>query len=189
MILLTAFDCYLRSMDIWCLQCCDVAFQGDPRLIDLSCPAAICLRYTKAQRSQWVGVRCTLAVAGLRRMTEGKAPSCLVFELRSDQLLSLFKRAQVWIGFPQPPHRVHSLRGGGATHDRIHEILSFLEIQLRGRWSGRNITLHYIQESQAMLLQLVFPEAVKSKIRVVLALMRADVAVVDFGQSVARLRQ
>jgi hypothetical protein len=110
---LTGFDCYLRSMDICCLQCCDVAFKGDPRLVDRDSLAAICLRYTKAQRHQWVSVRCPHAVRGLRRLTEGRPASSLVFGLRSDQLLSLFKKAQVWLGFPKPPHRVHGLRGGG----------------------------------------------------------------------------
>jgi hypothetical protein len=128
---LTGFDCYLRSMDICGLQCCDVAFRGDPRLVDRRCLAAICLRYTKSQRHQWVSVRCPLAVKGLRYLTTGRPSSDLVFGLRSDQLLSLFKEAQVWLGFPKPPHRVHGLRGGGATHDRIHRALAFLEIQLR----------------------------------------------------------
>jgi hypothetical protein len=186
---LTGFDCYLRSMDICCLQCCDVAFRGDPRLVNRNCLAAICLRYTKAQRHQWVSVRCPLAVKGLRHLTAGRPPSDLVFGLRSDQLLSLFKEAQVWLGFPKPPHRVHGLRGGGATHDRIHRALAFLEIQLRGRWSGNKITLHYIQESQAMLLQLDFPDSVKQKILHIREELRSNVAIIDFGQPVARLGQ
>jgi hypothetical protein len=181
--LLTGFDCYLRSMDICCLQCKDVAFKGDPRLVDLNCPAAICLRYTKAQRAQWVGVRCPFAVQGLRHLATACPPSSLVFGLRSDQLLSLFKKAQVWLGFEAPPHRVHSLRGGGATHDRIHRILTFLEIQLRGRWSGSKITLRYIQESQAMLLQLDFPDIVKAKILHLEEVLRAGLPPVVFGQS------
>jgi hypothetical protein len=187
--ILTGFDCYLRSMDMCCLQCCDVAFRGDPRLIDLNCLAAVCLRYTKAQRHQWVSVRCPLAVQGLRRLTAGRPGAASVFGLRSDQLLALFKKAQCWLGFLKPPHRTHSLRGGGATHDRIHRAISFLDIQLRGRWSGNKITLHYIQESQAMLLQLDFPEAVKLKILRLRQDLRSNVAIIDFGQPGARLSQ
>ena len=158
-------------------------------MVDLNCLAAICLRYTKAQRHQWVSVRCPLAVQGLRHLTTGRLPSDLVFGLRSDQLLSLFKKSQVWLGFLNPPHRVHGLRGGGATHDRIHRALAFLEIQLRGRWSGNKITLHYIQESQAMLLQLDFPDEVKLKIALLREDLLAEVPIIVFGQPVARLRQ
>jgi hypothetical protein len=122
-------------------------------------------------------------------LTAGRPSSSLVFGLRSEQLLSLFKKAQVWLGFPKPPHRVHGLRGGGATHDRIQRALSFLEIQLRGRWSGSKITLHYIQESQAMLLQLDFPLKVKNKILALREVLRSNVDFIDFGQPVARLRQ
>jgi hypothetical protein len=50
---------------------------------------------------------------------------------------------------------------------------------LRGRWSGRQITLHYIQESQVMLLQLDFPPAVKAKLAVVRAALDAGVPVMQ----------
>jgi hypothetical protein len=170
-----------------CLQVRDVAFAGDPRLINPNCLAAVCLRYTKAQRDQWVDVRCPFAVLGLRFLAARLPPEALMFGLRSSQLLSLFKKSQVWLGFDKPPHRIHSLRGGGATHDRIHRILSFLDIQFRGRWSGAKITLHYIQEAQTMLLQLHFPPPVKLKIQRLLSDLHAGVAIFVFGQPLLRL--
>jgi hypothetical protein len=62
-------------------------------------------------------------------------------------------------------------------------VLTFLEIQLRGRWSGSKITLRYIQESQAMLLQLVFPETVRAKVRHLKGMLLAGVPFISFGQS------
>jgi hypothetical protein len=130
------------------------------------------------------------AVAGLRLATAGKHPNDLVFGLRGDQLLALFKQAQVWLGYDVPPYRIHGLRGGGATHDRINDALSFLEIQLRGRWSGRKITLHYIHEAQAMLLQLDFPEAVKRKLAIVRAALQRGLNVLSWeGSLMFRLEQ
>ena len=188
--ILTAFDGYLRSTDCCCLQCKDVAFRGDARLLNPATLAAVCLRYSKAQRDQWVTIRCVHAVAGLRLATAGKHPNDLVFGLRGDQLLALFKQAQVWLGYDVPPYRIHGLRGGGATHDRINDALSFLEIQLRGRWSGRKITLHYIHEAQAMLLQLDFPEAVKRKLAIVRAALQRGLNVLSWeGSLMFRLEQ
>jgi hypothetical protein len=54
---------------------------------------------------------------------------------------------------------------------------------------GSKITLLYIEESQTMLLQLDFPEAVRLKIARIRQDLLDHVAIINFGQPVTSLMQ
>ncbi len=158
--LLLGFDCYLRRAELERLRVSDIVFAGDARFVSPAGGAAVCLGRTKAGRPQWVAVRCPLALLALRCITKGAARSSKLFPRGGRELLDDFKRAQVILGLP-PLCVLHSLRHGGATYDFTAGILAFFSITLRGRWSGAKITLHYIQEGQALLLLLDLPSKLR----------------------------
>jgi len=59
---------------------------------------------------------------------------------------------------------MHSLRHGGASYDFIRGV-PMDKIIIRGRWSGLAVTRRYIQESQALVLELSVPQAVLAKVK------------------------
>ena len=160
--LLLGFDCYLRHSELKWLRVSDIAFPGDPRLMVRSL-AAVFLFSTKAGRKQWVSIRCALAVACLRRLVARRRPSDFLFGSYASCLLEGFKLAQETLGFHPPRFVMHSLRHGGASYDFLRGH-SLDQIVLRGRWSGLPITRRYIQESQALTLEMDIPRSVQRKI-------------------------
>jgi hypothetical protein len=162
--LLVGFSTYMRSAELVKVTVAEVAFPGDPVLIDPR-HAAILIGRSKAGRPQWAKVRSALAVLALRVMVAGKPRDARVFDCTSRELLDGFKMAQIAIGFPVPIFVIHSLRHGGATHDFVSGALVFLDIRLQGRWSGESITLHYVQEGQAAILRATLPVQVVEHFR------------------------
>ena len=59
---------------------------------------------------------------------------------------------------------MHSLRHGGASYDLIRGV-PMDKIIIRGRWSGLAVTRRYIQESQALVLELSVPQAALAKVK------------------------
>jgi integrase len=160
--ILLAFDCYLRATEFLFLRKEDVAFPGDPRLPSEQY-GAIRLRFTKAGRPQWVSVRDSAVLMGLKFLCDRASPGSLLFGVRYAHMLEVFKRAQVWAGFEEPPFVLHCERHGGASHDfSIGKQMDF--IMHRGRWAAMRTTRIYIQEARGRLLDLGMPAAVLQRL-------------------------
>lgn len=160
--LLLGFDCYLRHSDLKWLRVSDVSFPGDPRL-QVPGLGAVFIFNTKAGRKQWVPVRCPLAIGLLRALVWGRRPSDFLFGPDRHGLLAGFRFGQRCLGIGGR-FVMHSLRHGGASYDFIRGV-PMDKIIIRGRWSGLAVTRRYIQESQALVLELSVPQAALAKVK------------------------
>lgn len=146
-----------------------VALPGDPRHSHEGKShdgAPILLRTTKAGRPQWVSVRDPLVVAflrDLRRLVYGRGSNEYLFGSLRRTLLKEFARAQIELGFPVPIFVLHSLRHGGASFDFLTNV-PIEKIIVHGRWVAIKVTRRYIQKSQARMLSMDIPAAVKRRI-------------------------
>ena len=111
-------------------------------------------------------------VAFLRRLVYGRGPNEYLFGSLRRPLLEEFARAQIELGFPVPIFVLHSLRHGGASFDFLTNV-PIEKIMVHGRWAAIKITRRYIQESQARMLSMDIPAAVKRRIAVYLASERS----------------
>ena len=161
--LLLGFDCYLRHSELKHLMVSDIAFPGDPRLL-VPDQGAVFIFCSKAGRKQWVTVRCPIAMGLLRRLSRGRRPSDYLFPDLRTSMLSRFRQAQVGIGLKKAPFVIHSLRHGGASYDYIRG-LPITRIILRGRWGGLKVSRQYIQESQALVLELHIPRRARRAVK------------------------
>jgi integrase len=141
----------------------DIAFPGDPRLL-VPDQGAVFIFCSKAGRKQWVTVRCPIAMGLLRRLSRGRRPSDYLFPDLRTSMLSRFRQAQVGIGLKKAPFVIHSLRHGGASYDYIRG-LPITRIILRGRWGGLKVSRQYIQESQALVLELHIPRRARRAVK------------------------
>ena len=111
-------------------------------------------------------------VAFLRRLVYGRGPNEYLFGSLRRTLLEEFARAQIELGFPVPIFVLHSLRHGGASFDFLTNV-PIEKIMVHGRWAAIKITRRYIQESQARMLSMDIPAAVKRRMAVYLASERS----------------
>lgn len=159
--LLLGFDCYLRHSELKWLRVSDIAFPGDPRL-QVPGLGAVFIFSSKAGRKQWVPIRCILAIGLLRFLVRGRHPRDFLFGAARNDLLAVFRFGQRCLGIGEQ-FVMHSLRHGGASYDFIRGV-PMNKIILRGRWSGLAVTRRYIQESQALVLELSVSRAALTRV-------------------------
>jgi integrase len=151
-IFLMVYDTYARHEESRLLRGRNFVFSGDTRLL---VPASVVVLFetTKAGRSQSVTVRSPIIADFIRQCLKDVPSHELVVDLSQAGLLALFKRSQLWLGFPAAIFVIHGVRHGSATKD----FMDGMEIQriiLRGRWADLRITRRYLQEGQAHLLAI-----------------------------------
>ena len=66
-----------------------------------------------------------------------------LWDLTYPQLRLVFKQAAVAVGAQKLGASLHSLRHGGASHDRLSNARSLLDVQLRGAWRSTSSLQRY----------------------------------------------
>jgi integrase len=149
LLLLTAFDGYLRCSDYYQVRCKDVVFEGNE--------CFLIIRKPKGHTSpHHVRIRTRLLVSSIReRIRTMPRDTDRLFDFAPTQLrkvLKLFCR-RFDIDAPFVPH---SLRAGGATADLLKGV-PFENIQRRGRWAQPQTARGYTNPSACLLSSRMMP--------------------------------
>jgi hypothetical protein len=171
--LVLSFHVYGRGGEITGLRDSDVCLPGDLRGQG-DVVGAVLFFCPKAQRMQSVIVDHPLVLALLalqrgRNVRRGQTGGRFFPDLAKTgkrSLLSRFKRAQCAAGLTIPLWVRHSCRHGGATFDHAHRVppRAISDIAIRGRWSSLKALKIYLQDCQAKLLDMSFPEGFRRRV-------------------------
>ncbi|CAJ1446154.1 unnamed protein product [Effrenium voratum] len=146
--LLVAFDCMLRSGELYTLKVKDVKFMRNRAVLNLNQSKA----GKRAGHSEMVVVESRLAFKWLKQACSGRS--------KEERLLSkgpaFFRKLfHAMTGFfnAEGLLTVYSLRRGGATWDFLHHQ-SMERTLLRGRWSTAHTARIYLQDAVATVSHL-----------------------------------
>jgi len=156
---LLAFDSYLRISEFTNLYREDIALGSDVR-IGAGRPDRMYLRLRKTKTGPEQGVevlnpdvKALLSIVIKRVPVGGK-----VFPYEDAQYRVLFHRVCDDLKLPRD-YVPHSLRHGGATYGYLTDM-SFVDIQVRGRWSSLKSCLCYVQTCRQALISRSFPPSI-----------------------------
>lgn len=164
---LLAFEGFLRNAEVVALRFNDIALPGDMRLgVAPEGTAGVRIRRAKTGGEQWATIQDPLVVEVLRHFmsTSATGESRLFPSMTSDRFRTAFYRAQKWLGFANAIYTPHSLRHGHASEAFLAGA-SLETIMARGRWASVNTARYYIQTGRALLLTVSLPAEVQLRMR------------------------
>lgn len=162
--IVVGFHLLLRGGELAALEVRDVASAADERLGAETKGAVVALRKTKTGNNQSVTVIDADVAGLLRSWTSERKGGESLFGRSHRQLLGDLREAAAAHGL-QEPYVLHSLRHGGATK-LFMDGWTVDNIRQRGRWAVTASSLHYIQESRALLLATELPPRVAQAVTV-----------------------
>lgn len=145
----------------------DVALPGDPRFAKMGAECFIVIARDKRQKSpRIVDVYDELCVELLSLLVETQpAEDNRLFRACSTTLRRKLKVLCRELGWSHLNFVPHSLRYGGAVHDKAVRNLHVGDIQQRGRWKNADTCLAYIQKGLGSLFALKFPRSSHKEMR------------------------
>ena len=158
-ITLLAFDCYLRINEVLGLYHEDIALGRDVR-IGAGRPDRLYIRLRKTKTGPEQGVEVLNGdVKTLLLMCQARTPHrSKLFTCTDDHYRTLFHRVCDDLKLPNG-YVPHSLRHGGATYGYINGM-SFVDIQVRGRWASLKSCTGYVQMFRQALMTRSFPTSI-----------------------------
>lgn len=163
---LLAFDCYLRINEALGLYREDIALGSDVR-IGAGHPDRlyIRLRKTKTGTEQGVEVLNNDVKILLLIIQERTTPGHKLFTSSASSYRSLFHRVCDDLKLPSD-YVPHSLRHGGATYGYLTGM-SFVDIQVRGRWASLKSCTGYVQMFRQALISRTFPPSIAAACHII----------------------
>ena len=153
--LLTGFDCILRSGEIYRLHVGDILFSGSKAVLNL--------RDTKT--SQVTGYKDMViceseqAVTLLRAACRNRRRNLPVLTVTPSKFRKLFQEAATYFGIVDRL-TVYSLRRGGATWSFLQHG-SMEKVLLRGRWQSTKTARIYLQDAVAGMSDLQLSDSIR----------------------------
>lgn len=164
---LLAYEGFMRNSEVVMLRANDVALPGDLRLgVTPVGTAGVRIRKAKTGTEQWATIQDPLVVDVLRHfmLTAPSGEARLFPSMTPSKFRTAFYRAQTWLGFANPIYSPHSLRHGHASEAFLSGS-SLETIMARGRWASVHTARYYIQTGRALLLAVNMPYEVQLRIR------------------------